>query len=242
MYDNKTIIPGGKTTDYRYKKDWGVVVRLWDLFPYPKNGVVNIVITDLVGISLATAEPELNNIEFKTDQECPIVWHFLQTSIANQGKWLDQIVKEWCEYDRPEKIRIIWIPIHNTGSLTNYATDILEVADVMVKVIDTGKKFGISIRTAVAKSWMPMGLNNQVKALKICRMNLALEVLAFNWFRCRCLNFSTLTMEQKKEDTVITDQTRMEIPGYDDMVFFTKSYRNQNSDPMEVSYYSGRKA
>jgi len=235
------MISGGKTTDYRYDREWGVCLRLWDLFPYPKKDSINIVVSDMVAISLATAEPEIN-ANFKTDAQCPIVWHFTQTSIANQGKWLVQIIKEWSEFDKPENIRIIWIPIHRTGSITNYATDIFEVADTMIKVKDVGKKYGISVRTALAKSWMPMGLKNQVKALKICRLNLALEVLSFNWIRCRCLNFATLTMETKKEDTVITELTRMEIPGFDDLVFSPQSYRNMGSDPMEISFYSGRKA
>lgn len=49
-------------------------------------------------------------------------------------------------------------------------------------------------------------------------------------------------MEPVKEDTVINDERIMEIPGYEGMVFLPKTYRNQNTDPMEVSYFLGRHA
>jgi len=144
--------------------------------------------------------------------------------------------------EQVERIRVVWLPMNKPGIDTNYATDVLEVADCWIKMKDLGRKYNKSVRVALAKSWMPRNVRNQTKALRIFRLNLALEVLAYNWLRTRCIDLSRLTMELSKDDTVITPDNVMEIPGFDDHVFLPKAYRNMESDPMEVSYFSGRRA
>jgi hypothetical protein len=118
----------------------------------------------------------------------------------------------------------------------------MEVADTWIKLKDTGRKHDISIRCALVKSWMPRNFTNQVTALRVFRLNLAMEVLGFYWLQARVIDLSRLTMEEVKAETVITEDNAMEIPGYSGWVFLPKSYRNLGTNPMEVSYFSGRRA
>jgi len=209
---------------------------------YPTDtGVVYMVFTDKVALSLATADPEDSNISYKTDAEVPIIWHLTNTTIRNQGRWIEQVVLETCVNNKPDKIRIVWIPLNKTNLETLHGSEVIEVADVMLKLKILGRKNGVSVRAGLAKSWMPKDLSNQQKALQIHRMNLALEVLSFYWFQCRCLDLSQLTMDPKKPWVEITDENRMDIPGYDDMIFQPRSYRNLKSDPMAISYFAARR-
>ena len=50
----KLLITGGKNTDYRYDKEWGTVVRIWDIKPYPSNQTVFLDFSDMVMVTLAT--------------------------------------------------------------------------------------------------------------------------------------------------------------------------------------------
>jgi hypothetical protein len=215
---------------------------MFDVDPYPYNKILNVVASDITALCMAEAEPEKNSVNYKTDAKVPIVWIFTRTSIVNQGKVLVESVRELNDQLNPERIRVIWMPRNQTGTLTNYARDIFEVADQMIKLKDLGRKIGISVRVALAQSWLPKDAVNQDKALRIQRLNLALQVLSFYWFRCRCVNLSTLTMQEKERETVVTSETEVPIPGFDNLIYSPRSYRNMRSDPMEASYFSGRKA
>ena len=50
------LIAGGKSTDYKYDKEWGTVVRLWDVRPYPSNQTVFLFFSDMVSITMAMAD------------------------------------------------------------------------------------------------------------------------------------------------------------------------------------------
>ena len=227
--------------EIRSSAEWGRIERVYDVHPYPSEEVF-IVITDTVALSLAAAAPEEKDPNYLTDSQAPILWHFTTSTIANQGRWLEKVVSEICEDIKPQKIRIVWIPIHMTGAPINYVTDILDIADILLKLKVVGRKTGVSVRTALAKTWLPKHVNQQVKALKLHRLNLAMEVLAFYWFRCRCVDLSKLTLIKLKEGMDVTDETRMEIPGYDGFAFNPRAYRNLISDPLEVSFFTGRRA
>ena len=236
------IIPGGKRTQTKMSREYGRIIRMFDVDPYPYNKILNVVASDVTALCMAESDPEKTVLTYKTDAQVPIVWIFTRTNIANQGKLLVESVQELNEELNPEKIRVIWMPRNQTGTMTNYARDILEVADQMIKLKDLGRRIGISVRVALAQSWLPKDAVNQDKALRIQRLNLALQVLSFYWFRCRCVNLTTLTMETKKRDSIVTSETEVPIPGFDDMMYSPRSYRNMRSDPMEASYFSGRKA
>jgi len=176
-------------------------VRIWDARPYPSNQTVFLFFSDMVSMTMATADAEKKNPEYLTDKECPIVWHFTSTSIANQGRWMVAITKEWCDEMDPKRIRVVWLPLNKPGMITTYATDILEIVDIWIKMKGMGKRMHTSVRVALAKAWMPRNTTNQVKALKIHRLNLAMEVMAYYWLRARCIDLSALTMEYIKEET-----------------------------------------
>ena len=54
------------------------------------------------------------------------------------------------------------------------------------------------------------------------------------------MDLSQLTIEKIDKYTMITDENRMDIPGFDDMVFQPKAYWNLGSDPMAISFFAGR--
>jgi len=234
-------IPGGKKVEIRLNQELGRIERIYDVYPYPREEVL-IVMTDMVALSLAAAKPEEKDPNYLTDSQVPLLWHFTSCNIANQGRWLEKIVDEICADIKPVKIRIVWMPLHKTGEPINYVKDIMDIADILLKLKVVGRKTGVSVRTALAKVWLPKHIKNQPKALKIQRLNLAMEVLAFYWFRCRCLDMTKLVMIKTKKDTELTDEIKMEIPGFDGFVFNPRAYRNLVSDPMEVSFFTGRRA
>jgi len=145
----KMLITGGKDTDYRYDKEWGTLVRIWDVKKkYSRDDKVYLYFSDMVTVTLATADAEKKNPDFLTDRDCPIIWHFSSTNIANQGRWMNQVTKEWCEAVNPERIRVVWLPMNKPGINTNYATDVLEVADCWIKMKDLGRRYSKSVRVA----------------------------------------------------------------------------------------------
>ncbi len=79
---------------YRHNMEGGKIERIWDVNPYPENGVIYMVFTDMVALALAMADPEDTNRSYKTAAEVPIVWHFSNTTIRNQGRWMEQIIME----------------------------------------------------------------------------------------------------------------------------------------------------
>jgi len=176
------MFTGGKLVQQRNSQEWGKIERIFDIHPYPENGVVNLVFTDMMALSLATADPEDTNLDYKTSAQVPIIWHLTNTSIRNQGRWMEQVVMETCQTAKPQKIRVVWIPMNCYSLDTVYATEILEVADLLIKIKIVGRTNGVSVRAAVAKSWMPKDVANQQRALEINRLNLALSVLSFYWF------------------------------------------------------------
>ena len=227
--------------EIRLNQELGRIERVYDVYPYPREEV-HIVISDMVALSLAAAKPEEKDQKYLKDSEAPILWHFTSANISTQGRWLEKIVEEICLDIKPNKIRVIWMPIHKSGEPINYVKDILDIADILLKIKVIGRKAKVSVRTALAKTWLPKHVKNQVIALKLQRLNLAMEVLAYYWFRCRCIDLTKLTMIRVKKDTVVTDETKMEIPGFEGFVFNPRAYRNLDSDPMEVSFFTGRRA
>ena len=144
-------IPGGKTVEIRQNKELGRIERVYDVYPYPREEIF-IMISDTVALSLAAAKPEEKDVNYLTSVEAPILWHFTSTNIANQGRWLEKIVNEVCVDIKPDKIRIVWMPVHKSGEPINYVKDIMDIADILLKLKVIGRKSGVSVRTALAKT------------------------------------------------------------------------------------------
>jgi len=153
-------------------------MRIWDVDPYPEE-TMYLVFTDVDALAMATAQPERNNINYISDEKLPIVWYLMDTDIPNQGIIIEQAIKEMHEWNSKVKLRMIWQPLNGKRHNTFYKKDIIEIADIMVKIKDWGGELEISIKAGLAKIWYPRGPENHDKALTIARLNLAMEVLSF---------------------------------------------------------------
>ena len=161
------------------------------MHPYPRKDEMFIVISDIAALPLAEAEPEKTKFWYKTDSQDPIIWLLTRSTITNQGRHLVYSVEDLHREYNIEKIRVVWIPLNLKGSnrdRTNYPKEVMEVADGVIKLKDLGKRLNISLRTALAKVWLPKDDINQDLALRLHRLNLALEILSFFWIRCRCID------------------------------------------------------
>jgi len=83
------------------------------------------------------------------------------------------------------------------------------VADGYQKAKIFHQNSGIVIEMAMAKSWLPLGLAWHEDALKIVRMNLALDALCYHWLKCRSVDLTILTMH----DTEGKDRSVVRIQG-----------------------------
>jgi hypothetical protein len=140
---------------------------------------------------------------------------------------------------------VVWIPLHAPGSAReemNFSRDVIEVADGIIKLKDFGRRMNISARIAVSKVWLPKDAKNQDLALELQRLNLALDILAFHWIQCRCIDLSKLTMEPWDKKDPLSDETRIEVPGFENSRYQPRNFKNMISDPMEISFFSGRRA
>ena len=103
------------------------------------------------------------------------------------------------------------------------------------------------VRVALAKSWYPSGADKHSKALTISRLNLALEVISYYWFRCRCIDISDITMVPRTSSSdgiqeEVSDDERTNLRGYEDKKFKDLNYRDAKRLPMEISFYPARRS
>ena len=124
---------------------------------------------------------------------------------------------------------------------TFYKRDGIEVADTLFKIKSISYISKNPVRVALAKSWYPSGADMHTKALKIARLNLALEIISYYWYRCRCIDLSKITMVPRSSSTdgvqeEVTDEERTNLRGYEDEKFLAKNYRDARRYPMEISY------
>jgi len=214
---------------------------VWDIFPYPSRDAINLVFTDIDGIAMATAQPEKNN-DYILDEDEPIVWYFTDTRISNQRTIILDAITEIQEMMGDIKINIIWQPMNGKRFETFYKRDGTEVADTLMKIKKVSYTSKSPVRVALAKSWYPSGADKHSKALSISRLNLALEVISYYWFRCRCIDISDITMVPitSSADGVqetVSDEERTNLRGYEDKKFKPLNYRDARRFPMEISYY-----
>jgi len=124
------------------------------------------VITDIVGISMATADPEMKKADmYMPEEDAPIIWIHTRTNIVGQGRILLEEIESIYKELGKHRIRIILMPIQHDERTTNYHTDIYEIADVMIKVKDLGRRLEIDPKMALAKPWFPMGKANHTLSL-----------------------------------------------------------------------------
>ena len=219
---------------------------MWDTFPYTSKEVVNLVVTDIDGIAMATAQPKKNN-DYITDDDVPILWYFTDTRICHQRTIILDAISEIQELMGDAKINIIWQPINGKKYDTFYKRDVTEVADTLMKIKKVSYTSRNPVRIALATSWYPSGSDKHTKLLSLARLNLGLEVLSYYWFRCRCINISEITMVPRKSsvDSIqeeVTDDERTNLRGYEDKKVKDSNYRDAKRFPMEISYYPARRS
>jgi len=206
---------------------------VWDIFPYPSRDAINLVFTDIDGIAMATAQPEKNN-DYILDEDEPIVWYFTDTRISNQRTIILDAITEIQEMMGDIKINIIWQPMNGKRFETFYKRDGTEVADTLMKIKKVSYTSKSPVRVALAKSWYPSGADKHSKALSISRLNLALEVISYYWFRCRCIDISDITMVPitSSADGVqetVSDKERTNLRGYEDKNNWEKARNSRDS-------------
>jgi hypothetical protein len=173
---------------------------------------------------MATADPEKNNLEFITDKECPIIWYLMDTDISRQGQVILDAIDEIQESFYGRRIRMIWQPVNGKKEVkTFYKRDILEIADTMVKIREKTKRSDLDIRAGLATSWYPSGKAYHLNALRIARLNLAMELFSYYWLRARCVDLSRLTMVHRKSKSGVQEEIgedeMVNIRGYEDEKF-----------------------
>ena len=226
------FVAGGKRTEYYQSSYSGRTTRIWDIYPYPDDtDAIYMVFTDIDGLAMATADPEKNNLDYITDKDCPIIWYLMDTDISRQGQVILDAIDEIQESFDGRRIRLIWQPMNGKkGVETFYKRDILEVADTMVKIREKTKRSDLDIRTGLATSWYPSGMSSHLSALRIARLNLAIELLSYYWLRARCVDLSRLTMVPRKSKSGIQEEIgedeTVNIRGYEDEKYSPRNYRD----------------
>jgi len=195
---------------------------------------------------MATAQPEKNN-DYITDDDVPILWYFTDTRICHQRTIILDAIKEIQDTMGDVKINIIWQPMNGKRFDTFYKRDGTEVADTLMKIKKVSYTSNSPIRVALAKSWYPSGADKHSKALTISRLNLALEVISYYWFRCRCIDLSDITMVPRTSSSdgiqeEVSDDERTNLRGYEDKKFKDQNYRDAKRLPMEISFYPARRS
>jgi len=85
---------------------------VWDEFPYT-NKKIYVVITDIMAMSMATADPEKKKANrYLMDADAPVIWIFTRTSIAGQGRILKQEMETLYNEMGRRSIRALWMPMH----------------------------------------------------------------------------------------------------------------------------------
>jgi len=138
-------------TEFSYSTISGRTTRVWDTFPYTSKEVVNLVVTDIDGIAMATAQPEKNNDNI-TDDDVPILWYFTDTRICNQRQIILDAITEIQESMGDVKINIIWQPINGKKFETFYKRDVTKVADTLMKIKKVSYTSKNPVRIALATS------------------------------------------------------------------------------------------
>jgi len=208
------VITGGKVSESMIGT-MGRIERVWDVFPYPSETEIDIVLADLTSITMATASPEKNNAKFYKDEEAPLLWYFTQCSIADQGEILLKTILPHAYNELGMKtVRVLWIPKSGIPSTQVFERDIIEVADIYQKVKIFAQNHGIVIKMGMAKSWLPLGFAWHEDALKVARMNLALDALCYFWLKCRAVDLTVLTMHDMEKKP---QRTAVKIQGLENM-------------------------
>ena len=87
----RNLIAGGKRSETMTGTS-GRIERVWDVYPYPNETEIDIVLADITAVTMATASPEIKNSKFYKDAEAPLLWYFTQCSIADQREILVKII------------------------------------------------------------------------------------------------------------------------------------------------------
>ena len=125
---------------------------------------------------------------------------------------------------------------HNPAD-TDVHRDLLEALDVAIKVKEYVKYHKITVHLSVMKSWLPMGKLNAMEALRIERMNLALEVLGYYYLRTRVVDLSKLKVRKTSSPT-----NRVNIRGHDGYSFVESEYRSANKGGHLINFHTARRA
>jgi len=233
------IIAGGKRAEILRTENMGTVERIWDVSPYPRKSECYIVLADIAAVTMAAATQEIKNVKFLRDQDVPIIWYYTQCSIADQGAILEKVVLPHAHKELEIKtVRVLWIPKSGIVAHQIFERDILEVAHTYQAAKEYAEKNGIVVEMGFGRSWLPLGRAWHDEALKIERMNLALDALSYFWLRCRAVDLTVLTMhpmENKGEKNVVM------IQGLEKHYLVQAEYRYPTEGGHALGWFGGRK-
>jgi len=93
-------------------QDGSLVERVWDVYPNTSKKLY-IVITDIVGLPMATADPEVKKAErYLTEAHAPVIWIFTRTNISEQGIILRKEMENLFDMTGTRRARALWMPMH----------------------------------------------------------------------------------------------------------------------------------
>jgi len=218
----------------------GKIERIWDVYPYTsKTSEIDIILADITAVTMATASPDKNNVKFYKDSEAPLLWYYTQCSIAEQRDVIVNVILPHAYKTLGMRhIRILWIPKSGVPATQVFERDVLEVADGYQKAKTFAQDHGIVIEMAMAKSWLPLGLAWHEDALKIARMNHALDALCYHWLTCRCVDLTSLTMHDMEG---IPRRTAVHIQGLENQYLVEAEYRWPKDGGHDLGWFGGRK-
>ncbi len=158
----------------------GKIERIFDIYPYPRSTKINIVICDVKGATLATADPERSKIHYYKDAQVPVIWYLTSATVAGQGDLMRKVIIDHIYKDAGlSTIKVIWIPCSGIAGLMKLPRDIYEVVDSIVKCKEVAKKYNVKVEISLATSWLPLGHAYHDEALRVVSMNRALQVVGY---------------------------------------------------------------
>ena len=89
----------------------------------------------------------------------------------------------------------------------------------------------------LAKSWLPLGLAWHDDAVKIARMNQALDALSYFWLKCRSVDMTVLTMHEMERP----QKTAIKIQGLEKHYLVENQYRWPKEGGHDLGWFAGQK-
>jgi len=214
---------------------------LWDKDPNNvRKQTVYIVVGDSVISPLAYADPEETK-PYLTDAQVPIIWYMTSNTITEQGRILRNVaLKEAVEISGGKLIKIFWIPSSGIPSEILYVKETLEIVDTIQKAKEYARSQNVTVQIGLGKMWLPLGSAWHNHALRVHRLNTAMEVVGYFWLMCRVTDLTVISMhtiERKSDKNIL-----LHIQGLEDQHLISNHYKRPSEGGFEMTYQAGRKA